>query len=518
MVKRRSRSKRSTGKSKSRTEPPSLGKAVCDWIETCLVHAEGDFLGQSFRLRAWQRGLIERAYQLNADGSRVYKRVLWGFPKGNGKTELAAAIACCELGGPVVFSHWDGKKPVGVERISPDIPVGAASFEQADILFGAARTMISESAELSSHFEVYDTEILLKNGIGRMYRVAAVAGTNDGKRPTFFVADELHEWVGNKERVHLVISNGRAKRADSWELNISTAGWDPQSLLGRLYGHGKRVAAGEADDPTFLMEWFEPRRNFDITKRRGLSAAIKSSNKAIGDFLPLEGVLQRYSQIPEFEFRRYHLNQWVATPERWLPIGAWEKCKNGAEAPKSGTEITLGFDGSYSGDSTALVGCTLEGYLFVIGAWEKPAGTNEWRVDIIEVENRIREACKEWQVAALAMDPFRWQRTMAVLGEEGLPVVEWPSHTPSRMVPACAQFYDSVVDGRISHDGDERLAKHIANSIVKVDHRGPRITKDHKDSERKIDLAVAAVIAYDMVVRHEPEFRSVYEDREMIVI
>ena len=53
---------------------------------------------------------------------------------------------------------------------------------------------------------------------GRMYRVAAIAGTNDGGLPTFFVADELHEWVGRKERVHVVIANGLAKRKDAWSL------------------------------------------------------------------------------------------------------------------------------------------------------------------------------------------------------------------------------------------------------------------------------------------------------------
>jgi phage terminase large subunit-like protein len=35
-----------------------------------------------------------------------------------------------------------------------------------------------------------------------MYRVAAVAGTNDGGNHSFRIADELHEWDGRKERVH----------------------------------------------------------------------------------------------------------------------------------------------------------------------------------------------------------------------------------------------------------------------------------------------------------------------------
>src|SRR4051812_9118669 len=83
--------------------PPSLGARVCAWIERYLVHGEGDYLGQPFRLRRWQRALIYRAYELTPEGSRRYSRVLWGFPKGNGKTELAAAVALAELAGPVCF-------------------------------------------------------------------------------------------------------------------------------------------------------------------------------------------------------------------------------------------------------------------------------------------------------------------------------------------------------------------------------------------------------------------------------
>jgi phage terminase large subunit-like protein len=471
------------------------------WIEKFLVHSEGDFCGQPFRLRQWQRRFIWRAYELNPDGSRRYSRVLLGLAKGNGKSEIGAAIACAELAGPVVFNGWDTPPK---RRLAPIIPVAAASFEQADLAFGAARVMIREGP-LAPHFEVYDTEILIKNDAGRMYRVAAVAGTNDGAKPTFFLADELHEWVGRKERVHLVLSNGRAKRQDAWELAISTAGWDMASLLGRLYKHGKEVLAGEAEDPGFLFEWHEPSDpEVDVGNRKALEKAIRESNPAAGDFLPIENVITRLGEIPEFEFRRYHLNQWVSAPDRWLPYGTWEATELEREAPEDGAAIVLGFDGSYTGDSTAIVGATVEAvpHLFVVGAWEKPQNAgDDWRVDIPDVEGAIIAACNRWQVQRVGCDPFRWQRSIAALAEAGLPVVEWPSHQAARMVPACAQFYDAVVNENLTQDGDERLAQHIANAIVKIDSRGPRITKDHKDSARKIDLAVAAVIAHDLAVR-----------------
>lgn len=477
---------------------PTLGPAVAHFIEENLVHAEGDYFGKPFILRPWQKRFIYRAYELNPDGSRRYNRVILGVGKGNGKTELAAAIACAELAGPVLCVGWKNGRPLAAPRVAPDIPVAAASFEQANLVFGAAAAMI-KNGKLAPHFDVFETEILPKYGPGRMYRVAAVAGTNDGRRPTFFVADELHEWTGNKERVHLVLSNGRAKRKDAWQLGISTAGWDLSSLLGRLYLHGKRVVAGEINDPSLLFMWYEPSGEVaDLGDIPALTRALREANPAAGDFLSLETLIARSREMPEYEFRRYHLNQWVAAPEQWIPLTDWDACARVRTVPE-GTPIVIGFDGSYSRDSTAIVGCTLDGHVFVINAWEKPVDAgDDWRVDILAVEEALRDACARWQVRIIGCDPFRWQRTIAVLKEAGLPVVEWASHLPSKMVPACTVFYDAVKQKRLSHDGDPRLRNHLAHCVVKIDSRGPRITKDHKDSARRIDLAVAAVIAYEL--------------------
>jgi phage terminase large subunit-like protein len=86
---------------------------------------------------------------------------------------------------------------------------------------------------------------------------------------------------------------------------------------------------------------------------------------------------------------------------------------------------------------------------------------------------------------------------MQVLQEVGVPIVEWPSTSASRMVPACSKFYDAVTDEKVTHDHNPTLARHIDNAVVKIDRLGPRIVKEHRGSPRKIDAAVAAIIAYD---------------------
>lgn len=492
---------------------PTLGPLVARWMESYLVHAEGDFLGQPFRLIPYERDFLERAYELDEDGSRWYDRALLGLPKGNGKTELAAAIAVAELGGPVEFDGWneDGT-PRGRRRTSPDIPVAAASFDQADTLFGAARTMIRQGP-LRDYFEVYDTEIYPKGEgeAGTLYRVAAVAGTNDGRRPTFFVADELHEWEGKKERVHLVLSNGRAKRSNTWELGISTAGWDPESLLHRLYQLGK---AGK--DERFLFVWYEAGEDLDVEdleeNPEARERAIREANPAVGEFLAIDGIEARFHEIELHEWIRYYLNRWHAAPDQWIDADTWDRAAAPEREVPPATPVAIGFDGSYNQDSTALIGCTIEDipHLFTLGVWEKPAKAKDWTVPESEVEDAIIEACARFAVKSLpADDTFGriWSKLLNRLHENGIPVVEWPTRAPSRMAPACGQTWGAVRRGELTHDGDARLTNHVMNCRTKTDRWGPRIVKEHRGSTKHIDGAVAAVIAHDMAVRQAGERR-----------
>ena len=81
-------------------------------------------------------------------------------------------------------------------------------------------------------------------------------------------------------------------------------------------------------------------------------------------------------------------------------------------------------------------------------------------------------------------------------------VVEFPTNQRSLMAPACDRFRSGVLEGGLSHDGDATLARHVGHCIAKDTPYGPTITKDHSDSPRKIDAAVAAVIAYSRAMWH----------------
>jgi phage terminase large subunit-like protein len=65
------------------------------------------------------------------------------------------------------------------------------------------------------------------------------------------------------------------------------------------------------------------------------------------------------------------------------------------------------------------------------------------------------------------------------------------------MAPATQRFFEAVTTKRVRHNGDPRLARHLDNAQLKTDSRGSRLSKDARNSPRKIDLAVAAVMALD---------------------
>src|SRR2546421_4333606 len=141
--------------------PPTLGPVVCAWMEQSLVHGEGDFLGDPFRLEPWQKRIIYRLYEHDPrTGKRLVRRALIILPKGCGKTELTAAIGLAELCGPVVVGP-DGRP---ARRKAPNIPVAAASYEQANKLYGAAKLM-AERGPLAQFLEIYETQMQIKGDV-----------------------------------------------------------------------------------------------------------------------------------------------------------------------------------------------------------------------------------------------------------------------------------------------------------------------------------------------------------------
>jgi phage terminase large subunit-like protein len=436
-------------------------------------------------LRDWQKTLLEHLFAWDDDGLR-HRISLVGMPRKNGKSALGSVLG--------LYSLILG--PRGAEVYSV-----AAEKEQARIVFQDAKRTVEASPELSAITKLYRDAIELPS-FNSVYRVlSAESVTKEGLNPTTVIFDELHAQPDRELfDVFSLAMGSRGKLASL--IAITTAGVRSDrsgrdGIAFSLYQMGQKIARGELEDPTFFMAWWESEG--DHRSRETWDEA----NPGFGDLNAESDFESAIRRTPEAEFRIKRCNQWVSSVETWLPAGSWDECA-GEVTLTDDDEIVLGFDGSYNGDASVIVGAVVpkvEGdpvKVFLVKAWEKDLehDPDDWRVDIGEVEDTVIDFCAKHRVREIACDPFRWQRSMEVLENKGLPVVSFPQ-SPQRMIKACARFYDAVADGKLVHDGDPLLSRHISNTAVKLTPAGPHIKKENPNSPRKIDAAVAAILAHD---------------------
>ena len=457
------------------------GHRAVDFIQRFCVQSKGAEGGKLIRLRDWQQEIIIDLLQPNpATGKRKHRTALWGVAKKNSKSLLGSALATYLLNAD--------PEPGG------EIYSAAASRDQAAIVFEETKKMIEASPALARRCVTYKNAIECVSGT--VYKViAADARTQDGINPSACIFDEVHRQPDSE--LWSIVQMGMAARDQPILIGITTAGEGPEGICWDLYEYGKRVQSGEVDDPSFYFKWYEPADpKCDFRSHEAWQAA----NPGLGDFLSWEAVEAESKQIPEADFRRLRLNQWPSGAGDWLPQGTWEPLGSDRKIEPGSVGIVFAFDGSFSDDSTGLVGCTIEPkpHILKLAHWEKPINDPHWRVPIDQVEKTILDLAKLWKPKEICADPYRWQRSLQFLANElgEKAVLEFPQ-SPSRMVPATERFYKSAVAALMTHDGDKTLARHIGNAKLHQGAQGGQIRKTTKGSGRKIDLAVCAVMAYE---------------------
>jgi phage terminase large subunit-like protein len=497
-------------------EPPETDRSdVVEFIETFCRLSKGGRAGETVELLRWQQDLLTDTFVEGHDGRRKHRTALWGLPRKNSKSFLGSGVALYLL-------VADGEPGAEVYSCAGD-------KQQAKIVFGEARRMVEADEDPSSILTVYRDAIEYPR-TQSVYRVlTADAKLQQGLNPSACIFDEVH--VQPNEDLWNALVLGMGTRAQPLMLGITTAGYDDESLLYRLYTYGKRVQSGEVDDPQFFFRWWEP-LEADCDWRD--PAVWAECNPALGHFLHEEALEADARTTPEHEFRRYHLNQWTSARTAWLPYGAWDACKDESLTLDPSLPTFAGVDIALRNDSTAVVLAQRQGERTVVRArvWENPYQDghhlhDSWELNIFEVETYLREVREQFPAASTEIDgevkpgpefnydPAYFHRSAQVLRGDGLAMNEIPQ-SDQRMIPASQNLYQLVVEGKLAHDGDPTLKRHIENAVADQKPRGWRLTKP-KGSRRKIDAAIACAIAAFRAQSEPPQVRrSVYEERGIL--
>ena len=451
--------------------------------------------GRPFSLEDFQRKLL-------GDYFAATRETVVIISKKNGKSTLCAAVALFHL------------------LTTPDAEcvIAASSRDQAQILFDQAAGFVKRSPGLQKRLTVKRGYREIRGATGGRIRVlAADADTADGVIPTLALVDELHRH--NSAELYQVFRDGLGPRHGRM-LTISTAGDDDASPLGELRTAAYTLPVRERDgayrycasaDGAFVLhEWaLEP--GADV----GDMALVKSANPA--SWHTTENLRERHDSpsTTSWLWKRFACGIWVrGGAEKWLEPATWESCADPRPIP-DGADVVLGFDGSFNQDATAIVAVTPGDvpHIDVVKVWERTAEMpDDWTVPIADVEHEIRMACKRWHALELVADPYRWQRSLEILRDERVAgeVVEYPQ-TPSRMIPATTRFAEAVANKALSHTGDPDLARHVDNAVLRVGSQGAQLSKISKRSARRIDLAVAAVMAYERAAVRRPGIPHIWD-------
>lgn len=453
--------------------PKDRAKRREKFIRDFLLVPRGHGAGKPVRLREFQKEILRGAL---APGVRT---ALVSLPRGNGKTAFAAMLALAEL---------------FVGPPSAEVLVVATDQRQANITMNLARRMVELNPELAERVQVYKDRIYVPHNDANLIPLPAEYGALQGYDPSLLIVDELHVVT---EDVWNAATSAAGKRPESLTLAISTPASSEDSIMWTLVKHGR-----EGEDPQFYLREYAAPEGCETTDRE----AWRTANPALADkdpFLAEDALEAVRKTLREPVFRQLRLGQWVKGADSWLPFGAWEKLADLGRRIEG--KIVLAFDGSASGDSTALIGCTVgpDPFMFVAGLWENP-GDKRWRVPRAEVAERVTYMFQNHDVIELAADPWGWRSELESWAEEfgAKKVLEWNTAHAQRMAPATDRMFQAVTKGTLSHDGDERMAAHFSHAVAKSTTLGDLVTKDKRNSPRKIDAAVAGIVALDRAAHH----------------
>lgn len=503
----------------------SLGWRVMAWCSEWLRDKEGGawiFTPEQARFVLWFFAVDENGLFVN--DSAVLQRL-----KGWGKDPLAAALALAFLCGPVKFSHFDDEgRPVGVDDPTAWIQVVAVSQDQTKNTFKVFPWMISE--ELKSQYRVVPQKTsIYAMGDRQIQAVTASPLSLEGGRPTLVICGEIQNWHDSNGGTDMYgVLEGNSAKSEGGQartLYICNAYRPGEDSVGERIREGWESTQGpDADFEEYglLYDSLEAPPNAPlaleavedvITAVRG--DAVWLDPKRIGNSIknPANSVS---------ESRRKWFNQIVAVADAWVDPADWKLCAKRRDLVP-GEKVVLFFDGSKSGDHTALVGCAIEdGYLFVGGVWEpREIAPGLFRVDREAVDMRVSELVDTYKVIGLWGDPSdarddetgerywepmfdvwhaRWGRKFRLWAQQSghhVHSVNWDMRSPERLrrfIEGAEMFTTEVASHNVPHDGSPKLARHVANARRRPDPRyGIGLSKERKDSSKKIDLAVCAV-------------------------
>lgn len=518
---------------------PTIGDLIDAWITRHCVNANGFQRGKPFELADWQFWCMANHYRVRSDAVFVhpddatpenpvllnqaftYRRSMIIAPQKTGKGPWSAAMAAVEAAGPSLFAGWavEGDEylcsengcpcgwlyqylpgePKGMRHPSPLGQITAVAEDQVRNIYGPLQAMI-KLGPLKHLMKVREGFIRVLGAsedeeFDRIDVVTSSAKTRLGNPISFAIQDEVGIW-NTDGLIEVADAQNRGLAGMQGRSIATTNAFDPAE---NSYA---QIMYEEAAEDVFIF-FRQPPSDLDFKSKSDRLKILEYvyegswwvNLKSIN--AEAESLLKRDPAQAE----RFFGNRLVQGSGAYIQPELWDS--NRSLTVSSDMRVCLGFDGSTSGDWTAIRAETADGYRFTptYGPDNRKTIWNpaEWggRIPRSEVEAAVDELFRKYKVKRFYCDTREWVTEVdqwAITHGEKV-VVAFPTYSIMRMHKELDRYLIDLETNSSRHDGCSITQVHALNAI-KVAKPGDRYILAKASEHQKIDVLMTDILAH----------------------
>lgn len=480
----------------------------------CLRHTKAEWDGELLMLEQWQKFIVYNIFGFyKKNGTRRFRKAYIEMPKKNGKSPLAAAIAC-------LLHNGEGEPKA-------EIYCAATQLDQSAIVFEYSFDM------MKAFCEEYGIDMLLQNSFNNKRIVydgsvmKPLAFDPKQKKDGFMVSgaiiDEYH--AHPSDAMYDILSNGTAARRNPLIMAITTAGVDRNCACYQHRTFCEDVLSGKRSDDSLFAIIYTIDKG-DVDRWDSLDVFIKANpNYNISvkpDYRDAQLAEARESESKKVIFLIKHLNVWTDAVETWMPDGTWmANQEQFEESELYGLDAYAAIDLSKRNDLCSLVFNVPKGdkffkiYLYYITreaikkrgdrlredlmAWEAKGFIRVFDDNTIDyefIEQDVYRYAKLLNLKAVAFDPWNSSQVMVNIQKNGIEVFECSQQISSLSGPT--SNYDKLIkDGKVQHGNNPVQRWMIGNVAMSYDANNNMKVRKDKSTEN-VDGVVADIMSHKM--------------------
>lgn len=500
----------------------TLGWQMLAWCGVYLQAGRDDpwvFTDEQARFLLWW-------YAVDEDGRFVYRDGVYQRLKGHGKDPLGCCTCTFEHVGPCTVVDMVKGQPVGAPHPDPWVQVAAVSLEQTKNTMRLLPTLATSKLVSLTGLSIGKESAYAGNRL--LQAVTSSPATLQGARSTFVLMNETHEWVASNsghDMAYVLANNStKSKGGAARTLRITNA-YEPgmDSVAERDREAWQDIQAGRAVDVGLLYDSLEAAPDAPLSL--DAAPAVVRSVRGDSTWLDVDRIVQSIAdpRNAPSQSRRFWYNQITAAEDAWADPNH-VKASQVDDELQPGDEVVLFGDGSKSDDATGLIAVRVsDGLGQVLHVQQPKAGEI---VSRDAVDRTVTEAFDAYRVVAFWFDPshakdddaegdsrFWWPLCDDWMARFGARLKLWPVQSgPKRhavafdmatpaaqalFVPAveqCLADFDAATGTEVRFRRSDWLVEHCVNARRNPNSKyGVTIRKEHRESARKIDLAVCLI-------------------------